>query len=244
MMNAMIVLFTDFGVQGPYVGQLKAVLAREAPGVPVVDLMHDAPAFNPRAAAYLLAALAPEFPAGSVFVAVVDPGVGTARRPLAAQLDGRWFVGPDNGLLNVAAQRAVRAQWHEIAWQPPRLSRTFHGRDLFAPVAALLARGERVPGAVCAPPAVDPQAWPPDLAEVIYVDSYGNAWTGLRADSLDRCAALLANGQRFEPVGTFGERPPGSAIWYENSSGLAELAVAQGSAAARFRLAVGAPVAA
>src|SRR5688572_23638495 len=102
----MIALFTDFGVNGPYVGQMKAVLARAAPGVAVIDLLHDAPAFNPRASAYLLAALAREFAEGAVLLCVVDPGVGTTRRPLVARLDGRWFVGPDNGLFNVAAAHA------------------------------------------------------------------------------------------------------------------------------------------
>ncbi|MBI3709113.1 MAG: SAM-dependent chlorinase/fluorinase, partial [Proteobacteria bacterium] len=94
----MIVLFTDFGLSGPYTGQVKAVLHRQAAEMAVVDLFADAPAGNPRAAAYLLAAFAAWFSAGSVFFAVVDPGVGSARAPLAIEADGRWYVGPDNGL--------------------------------------------------------------------------------------------------------------------------------------------------
>ena len=103
----LIVLFTDFGVTGPYVGEMKARLALGAPGVPVIDLISDAPRFNPKAAAYLLAALAPGFPVDTVLLAVVDPGVGTAERlPAAVLADGRWYVGPGNGLFDVVARRA------------------------------------------------------------------------------------------------------------------------------------------
>ncbi|MDH3597421.1 MAG: SAM-dependent chlorinase/fluorinase, partial [Rhodospirillales bacterium] len=142
----MIVLFTDFGLDGPYVGQMKAVLHAEAPGVPLIDLMADAPAFDARAAAYLLAAYAPAFPAGCVFLAVVDPGVGGPRLPLAVEADARWFVGPDNGLLAPTARRAEAARTWQVTWRPDRLSASFHGRDLFAPVAARLALGEEPPG--------------------------------------------------------------------------------------------------
>lgn len=237
----MLVLFTDFGHSGPYVGQVKAVLAREAPGEPVIDLLHDAPAFDPRAAAYLLAALAPAFPAGAVFVAVVDPGVGTERRPLVLQADGRWYVGPDNGLLEIIAARAPEPRWWEITWRPAQLAPTFHGRDLFAPVAAHLARGEAPPGARCAAPTG--RDWPADLAEVIYVDAYGNAATGLRAAALPGEVALRANARCFQPVRTFGDAPAGAAVWYENSSGLAELAITQGSAAGSCHLRIGTAVA-
>ena len=135
----MIVLFTDFGLAGPYTGQMKAVLARDAPGQPVIDLFADAPSRNPRAAAYLLAAYAAWFPAGTVFLAVVDPGVGGIRAPLIVSADGCCYVGPDNGLFELVLRRAREAQVWEITWQPAALSASFHGRDLFAPVAAKLA---------------------------------------------------------------------------------------------------------
>ena len=106
----MIVLFTDFGPSGPYLGQMRAVLARDAPGVAVIDLLSDAPAFDARSSAYLLAAYAPEFPAGTVFLCVVDPGVGGARAPLAVSAAGRWYVGPDNGLIAIVMRRAG-ADW-------------------------------------------------------------------------------------------------------------------------------------
>ncbi|HZD26702.1 MAG TPA: SAM-dependent chlorinase/fluorinase, partial [Alphaproteobacteria bacterium] len=136
----MIVLFTDFGREGPYMGQMRAVLARRAPGVPVIDLIADVPAWDVRAGAYLLPAYAAEFPAGTVFLCVVDPGVGSARQPMALKADGRWYVGPDNGLFELVARRAAAARGWRIDWRPDRpLSASFHGRDLFAPVAADLA---------------------------------------------------------------------------------------------------------
>ena len=142
----MIVMFTDFGVAGPYAGQMKAALAAVAPAVSAIDLMHDAPVFRPKASAYLLAALVRPLPAGTVVLGVVDPGVGSpGRRPVAARAGGRWFVGPDNGLFAIAAQHAGGGEWWEIDWRPERLSNTFHGRDLFAPVAARLALGEEPP---------------------------------------------------------------------------------------------------
>lgn len=234
----MLVLFTDFGAAGPYVGQMKAVLAREAPGVPVIDLLHEAPAFNARAAAYLLAALAPAFPAGAVFVCIVDPGVGTERRPLALRADGRWYVGPDNGLLDIVAGRAQGPKWWHLTWRPRQLSPTFHGRDLFAPVAAQLVRGRPPPGEALASPAAG-RGWPADLAEVVYLDPFGNATTGLRARIVGSEVVLRANDRCFQPVTTFGDAPAGTAIWYENSNGLAELAISSGSAAGSCGLTVG-----
>ena len=102
----MIALFTDFGLHGPYTGQMKAVLHQMAPGVPVIDLFADAPAGNPKAAAYLLAAYAAWFPTGTIFLCVVDPGVGGERPPLIIEADERWYVGPGNGLFELVQRRA------------------------------------------------------------------------------------------------------------------------------------------
>jgi S-adenosylmethionine hydrolase len=226
----MIVLFTDFGLDGPYVGQMKAVLHSEAPDVPLVDLMADAPAFDARAAAYLLAAYAPAFPAGCVFLAVVDPGVGGPRLPLVVKAEECWFVGPDNGLLAPTARRAETARAWQITWRPDRLSASFHGRDLFSPVAARLARGEAPPGSPYPIARMAGADWPDDLPEVVYLDRFGNAVTGLRADGLPEDAALLAGGHRLERARTFSAVAPGAAFWYENANGLAEIAVNQGRA--------------
>ena len=138
----MIVLFTDFGLAGPYTGQVTAVLQQTAPGVPVIPLFADAPSGRPRPAAYLLAAYAAWFPAGTVLLCVIDPGVGGGRRGLIAEAAGRLYVGPDNGLFELVLRRAASPRCWEITWRPPALSASFHGRDLFAPVAARLARGD------------------------------------------------------------------------------------------------------
>ncbi|MEW6646351.1 MAG: SAM-dependent chlorinase/fluorinase [Pseudomonadota bacterium] len=237
----MLVLVTDFGPGGPYMGQMQAVLQREAPGVPAVTLFNDAPRCNPRASAYLLAAYAGEFPPGSVFVAVIDPGVGTAsRRPVIVEADGRWYVGPDNGLFELITRRAALCRCWEITWRPAHLSASFHGRDLFAPVAARLARGERPPGMSVECSSND---WPDDLAEVIYIDHFGNAMTGLRAATVAPGAVLSVAGRQLHHAVTFGAVAAGEAFWYENANGLVELAINQGCAAQELGLSIGTSVA-
>ncbi len=235
----MILLFTDFGWSGPYVGQVKAVLAAEAPKAAIIDLMHDAPRCRPRPAAYLLAALVPRLPPAAVLLGVVDPGVGTDRAPVALRIDGRWYVGPDNGLFEPALRRARDCAAWRIDWRPPALSASFHGRDLFAPVAAILDRGGMVPGE---PMAVDGLRRPDWPAEVIHLDHYGNATTGWRAAALPGEVAITAAGRSLNPARTFGEVPPGTAFWYENSNGLVEIAVSGGSAAETLGLALGTPI--
>lgn len=216
---------------------MKAVLAREAPGVPVIDLFADAPAGDAMAGAYLLAAYATWWPAGTVFLCVIDPGVGGGRLPLVLRAERHWFVGPDNGLFEIVCRRAASRQSWRIAWRPPRLSASFHGRDLFAPVTAMLARGESPPG---------PEQeltrhpdWPDDLPRVVYVDHYGNVMTGLRAAVLSPWAELSAAGRRIARARTFSEVARGTAFWYENANGLAEIAVNAGRADRTLGLAVG-----
>ena len=116
--DVMILLFTDFGYEGPYLGQMKAVLSTIAPDKRVIDLMHDAPAHNPHSAAYLLASLVSEMPPNAVCLAVVDPGVGSSRPPIVLRVDGRWFVGPDNGLFELVQRRAHKADQWVISWRP------------------------------------------------------------------------------------------------------------------------------
>jgi S-adenosylmethionine hydrolase len=235
-----IVLCTDFGLSGPYVGQVKAVLTRLAPAVPVIDLFADLPAFAPKLSAYLLAAYAEWFELGDVILAVVDPGVGGARAALVVEADGKRYVGPDNGLFELVLRRARAARCFAITWRPAALSATFHGRDLFAPVAARLASGEPPPGPEAAP-ARHPD-WPDDLAEIVYVDHFGNAMTGLRAAGLAAGTVLEVHGERLGRGRTFSDVPAGEPLWYANANGLAEIGVNGGSAAARFGLAPGSPV--
>ncbi|GEQ98348.1 hypothetical protein JCM17844_19850 [Iodidimonas gelatinilytica] len=226
----MIVLFTDFGWNGPYVGQMKAVLAQRAPNIPIIDLMHDAPTFSPQAASYLLASLVDDLAWDAVICAVVDPGVGGPRPPVMVEADGRKFIGPGNGLFEMVLRRA---QEHRAVYRltraPVRLSASFHGRDLFAPAAAALAMGETLPLEELKDP-MPGGDWPDDLGRIIYIDHYGNAMTGINADRLgDRC--LMVGGKRLPRGRTFTDHPPGMAFWYANSCGLAEIAVTQGSAA-------------
>lgn len=240
----MIVLFTDFGIDDPYVGQMKASLLRHGKrSVPIVDLLHRVPDFAQRAGAHLLAALQQSFDPGTVFLAVVDPGVGSERPAVVVEADGKIFVGPDNGLLAVVAARAGALRVWRIVWRPDSLSASFHGRDLFAPLAARIAAGdwpaaalEERDGLQCVLPAAD-------LPEVIYIDHYGNAMTGVRAERLSCTQALVVGAARVAHARVFAEAAPGQPFWYANSIGLVEIAVACGSAAAALPLAVGSTVA-
>ena len=228
-----------FGLEGPYAGQMKAVLHQTAPGIAVVDLFADAPAGNPKASAYLLAAYAAWFPTGTVFLCVVDPGVGSERPAIMVEADGRWHVGPGNGLFEILQRRAERTRCWEIDWRPERISASFHGRDLFDPVAAKLARGDPPPGRPRKDRSDRRPDWPDDLSEIVYVDHYGNAATGLRAAMLPPSARLAVAGRVLERATTFSDRPSGTAFWYENSNGLAEIAVNQGRADRELGLSIG-----
>ncbi|MEE8247226.1 MAG: SAM-dependent chlorinase/fluorinase [Alphaproteobacteria bacterium] len=238
----MIALFTDFGLEGPYVGQVKAVLAQEAPGVAVIDLFADAPSGAPELGAYLLAAHAAWFPAGTIFLAVVDPGVGGKRDAVALEADGRWYVGPDNGLLALATRRAGEARCRIIAPDGRRLWPSFHGRDLFAPAAARLARGDHALGPEVAAQRLDRADWPDDLGQIVYIDHFGNAMTGLRASALGDGARLRVGAHSLARARTFSDVAPGAAFWYVNANDLVEIAVNRGRADVELGLALGAAI--
>lgn len=234
----LIVLFTDYGTGSPYVGLMKQAVKPYAPTADVLDLCHDIPAFDAQGGAYLLAAYADELPSESVIIGVVDPGVGSDRAGLIVQADGRFFVGPDNGLFDRVAARASEVRvWH-IIWHTARLSATFHGRDIFAPVGAMLAEGTALAEELGDEIDWAAKEWPDDLARIVYIDRYGNAMTGIRARSMGM-AKLVVNGQVLNRVRTFSDAAPGEGFWYENSSGLVEIAVNQGAAARYFGLAAG-----
>lgn len=239
----MIALFTDFGLNGPYTGQVKAVLLSETRGVDVIDLFADAPAYDPQASAYLLAAYAAELPSGTVFLCVVDPGVGSDRAACAVHCSGRWFVGPDNGLFEIVIRRAqALARCWRIDWTPLRLSATFHGRDLFAPIAAWLARGETPPGRPVDADLLRRPEWPDDLQRTIYVDGYGNVMTGIRAGGLPASATVVVNDARLRRARTFSDVPEGQPFWYENANGLLEIAMNMERVADCLGIRVGMPV--
>jgi len=241
----MIILFTDFGLEGPYTGQVEAVLHQQAPGVPVINLFSDLTPFDIQSAAYLLPAYAAFFPTGTVFICVVDPGVGGERPGVVVRADGRWFVGPDEGLFTLLARRADKVEWWRLP-EPENVSSsfpcTFHGRDVFAPVAARLARDGKAIGEPVSGSVNDFVDWPDDCYRIVYVDHYGNAITGVRVSEASSDAVLSVNGHELKHAETFSAVPEGMAFWYGNSNGLVELAVNRGRADEVLGLSVGSEV--
>jgi hypothetical protein len=232
---------------------MKGVIASRAPGVPVVDVTHGIPPQAVLAGALALRAAAPYFPAGAVHVAVVDPGVGTARRAIAVETDGAVLVGPDNGVLGLAAPadrvRRIVELTDERFFLSPR-SRTFDGRDVFAPVAAAIATGTTLP-------ALGPErrdmvrvGLPPIVrdgsrlrAEVVYVDHFGNLATNVQAADVGTVRAVEVAGCTIAGLApTFGDGAPGELVAIANSWGLIEIAVRGGSARDVLGVGAGAPV--
>lgn len=235
----MIVLFTDFGTHDPYVGQVKARLTELVPGQAVIDLLHEAPDYNAHAGAHLIAAFVPTFPPGTVFICVVDPGVGTERDGVVVMAGGRWFVGPDNGLLSIVAARNPDTKIWRIHWRPEQASPTFHGRDIFAVIAALIAKGEFPTDKLEARDTLNVEFDAGDLERVVYIDHFGNAWTGIRSNTIPKSARVIANNGEFKQADTFGFVGKGEGFWFGNSVGLVELAINRGSAAQKLGLKVG-----
>ncbi len=266
----LITLTTDFGTRDGYVGTMKGVIAGIAPDVPCIDITHEIPPQNIRSAAYILWTALPYFPPQSIHIAVVDPGVGTARRPIAARTPWGILVGPDNGVFSYVWEAAPPDRIVELvnpAYRNVAVSNTFHGRDIFSPTAAYLARG--VPLADFGPEVRDPVRLPaPTLAvddttingEVIYIDHFGNVitsigrlvWDGglLMLDPAFGDAPrgiinagrvhVLAAGQDLGPIHrTYGEVEPGEPLALIGSEGLLELAVNRGHGAQTLGLQIG-----
>lgn len=245
-----LVLLTDFGGNDWFVGVLKGVMATLAPKAAILDLSHDIPPGDIRAGAFNLWAAFRYFPKGSIFVAVVDPGVGGSRDPLLVTANGRFFLGPDNGLLSWATAgdpgRTIRILSNP-KYRMPEVSGTFHGRDVFAPAAAHLSRGVKPAAFGKAKPALvelPEMAWtlqPEGLAgEVIHIDRFGNAITSIPGSDLGRIAqgAKAASiGRRNFPIKSFyAEVPEGQPLCLVGSTGLVELAINGGDAAKSFRI--------
>lgn len=224
-----IAYVTDFGA-GIYIGQMHARLGALVPGVPVIDLVHDLPPFRPDLAAYLLPALMRDMPDGTLYLGVVDPGVGGERAVLVIELDGNWLVGPDNGLFAPAVSRAREVSVGRVGWRPPRMTASFHGRDWLAPAAARVCRGENLQLTPLDPSAMVGAGWPAECEAVLYVDRFGNLMTGLGAPQDDHQYCLAVGAHRLPVARTFCEVEPGEAFWYENALGLVEVAVNRGRA--------------
>jgi S-adenosyl-L-methionine hydrolase (adenosine-forming) len=235
----MILLFTDFGSSDIYVGQVKAKLASLVPAACVIDLLHDVPNFDACAGAHLLAALHESLPLNSVTMAVVDPGVGSTRQPVVIEADGRWYVGPDNGLLSVVTGRATTSRAWRIHWLEPHASDSFHGRDIFAPVAAMLERQEWRSEMLSPIKRLDVMLDTYGIEKVLYIDHYGNAMTGVFGENMADAAVLNLGDKSFYHARVFSEVPAGDAFWYRNSIGLVEIAMNCRSAAQALNIKVG-----
>ena len=233
-MPPVVTLLTDFGTADGYVAEMKGVILTRAPEATVVDVAHDIPPQDVEGARLALARYWRRFPAGTVHLVVVDPGVGSARAALAVESDGRWLVGPDNGVLSpallVAGARAVALPI------PTGAAPTFHGRDVFAPAAASLALGASIDA--LGSPALDvvvrrtpePRRLTDGSIEgqVIIVDRFGNAVTnlvGLRAQSVE------VNGMALPLRRSYAEVGPGEPLAVVGSTGLIEIAVRDGNGA-------------
>lgn len=224
-----VITFTDFGCQGPYLAQMELAVSDINEKIAVTHLVTDAPAANPKLASYLLTAVTRHIQSCAVFLCVVDPGVGGDRLPIAISTGKHWFVGPDNGLLSNVIKRND-CQLYQITYRPENLSQTFHGRDLFAPVAASIAQGDR---SFIKPIQTNYVGfnWPIELHEIIYIDHYGNLFTGINADSISQQSIILIAGKEIEWAKRFEVVDQGGLFWYENSSGLVEIAASGASAA-------------
>jgi len=260
--NGLVVFLSDFGVRDDAVALCKGVMLSQDPALRIIDLTHDVTAFDVREGAFYLAEAARVFPPGTVFVAVVDPGVGTTRQAVVVEAEEHVFVLPDNGLVTFAIEGASPRAWEltNTALMAPHPTPTFHGRDVFSPAAAAIASGDVEPSAAGRPvrdlvrlphvvPRFEDGVW---HAEVQLLDkAYGNVWTNLaREDVAGGTPALpdtieLRAGDatwRLPLVETFGDVPAGAPLAYFNSRERLSFAINMGSFAATHGLAAGTPI--
>jgi S-adenosylmethionine hydrolase len=251
MPSKIATLTTDFGLKDPYAAEMKATILSICPNAVIVDITHEISKFNIRMGAFVLASAVPYFPAGSVHVAVVDPGVGTRRRPIVIQTQRSFFVGPDNGLLVLAAEKQGILSVHELAnprFMLPKVSNTFHGRDIFAPAAAHVLNGVK-------PEAFGPEireAAKPEFArvtrkngalvgEVLHVDGFGNIVTNINEEEVAQShlkavvsVDLAGHKLKLKLCQAYGEIEPREPLALIGSHGFLEIALNKGSAAAKF----------
>ncbi|HUA67081.1 MAG TPA: SAM-dependent chlorinase/fluorinase [Candidatus Saccharimonadales bacterium] len=252
-----ITLTTDFGIRDWFVGTMKGVVLGINPRAAIVDLTHEIPPGDIRAGAFALMAGYRYFPKGTVHVVVVDPGVGGRRRAIAVQTANYFFVGPDNGVLSWAlAREKIKAiqQLENLKHFLKTISQTFHGRDIFAPVAAHLSRGLPLKQLGRELKNYARLPWP-ELArqrneirgEVVYIDRFGNAITNISAELIPKkrkitCETLGKRKVRCLLTSFYGAVPANSPVAVIGSSGFLEIAINLGSTAEKYRLEVGNPV--
>ncbi len=250
-MVKVVSLTSDFGLKDPYAAEMKAAVLNICPSATIVDITHEVEKFNVRTGAFMLASAARYFPEGTVHIAVVDPGVGTQRRPIIVETKRGFFVGPDNGVLMLSAEEFGISYVREITsrrFMLVHVSHTFHGRDVFAPAAAHLANG------------VDPEEFGPIIldvvkpqfvqvtrsrnavsGEIIYVDDFGNTITNIPARDLAAFRGnivqveLPSHTQQMKVLSTYGEAKLNEPLVLVGSHGFAEIALNQGNAAAMYQ---------
>jgi S-adenosylmethionine hydrolase len=253
----MITLLTDFGLADHFVGVLKGVIATIAPGEPVVDITHDVPPYSISQAAFLLEQSWRYFPKGTIHVAIVDPGVGSERRPLLVEAEGHTFIGPDNGLFSfvLATEKPKARLLNQPKYWLPHPSTTFHGRDIFAPVAAHLAAGikaaklgklvdDPIRSPALAPTRMSRRTW---VGSVLHIDRFGNLITNFHARDFttlrNRPFTLTAGMESTELfASTYANCPPDQLCVIPGSTGFYELSLASASAAILTGLVPGSPL--
>lgn len=248
-----VTLLTDFGSRDAYVSQVKAVILSECPNVTLIDISHEVKKFSIREGAFLLASATPYFPKGTIHLAVVDPGVGGVRRGLVIESRNALYVGPDNGLLSLAANRdgVVNAYCIESRFARPSLTSVFHGRDLFAPVAGKLASG-MAPNMVGEKTSryahIDlPQAKAEGdriQCEVIHIDEFGNVITNVTSDALEKFSAdvrvvFRGRSRLAKHSRAYTDAGIGELVALVGSHGFLELGINQGNAALKLGARVG-----
>ncbi len=253
MLNPIITLTTDFGLADPYVAEMKAVILKINPDAKIVDISHQIQKFNMRMGAYILAAAAPYFPEGAIHVAVVDPGVGTKRKPIIIEAENGFFIGPDNGVLALAASKQGIKHIYEITnpkFMLPKISTTFHGRDIFAPAAAFLSKG------------VPPSEFGSEIrkivmskfakivkkgnmlkGEVIHVDSFGNIVTNFTEKEIEWVGAKDTSKIKLKEYKlslklckAYAEVEPQKPLAIIGSHDFLEISINHGSAAETFKV--------
>lgn len=256
MPNPMITLTTDFGLRDPYVAEMKAVILSICPSATIIDITHQIEKFNVRMGAYTLAAAAPYFPKGTIHVAVVDPGVGTKRQAILVQTKKSHYIGPDNGVLTLAAKNQGIKHIYRVEnpkFMLPRISDTFHGRDVFAPAAAHLANG------------ISPSEFGREIrkivtlrfakitkrentltGEVIHIDGFGNIVTNLREKDLESMGIkktvnlkLKNTKLKLKLCKAYGEVNARQPLVIIGSHNFLEISINQDNAAENFQIRVG-----